>query len=249
MELHKPIIVVFNKMDLCVSHANANNSTNNSNIIHEILINLFYKQLLTHMETTNNRSNLEVIASINNNVIKMLLKPTASKVHFMSNTYTPADCNTFVTIQFEFISCKMGGNIVSLEDALHQAITRLQSDSSTYNSSSSSPASPVALDSSTFASDSRVHVDQEILQNILQHSTDDVLITRERHYHHLVQCYNHIDAILQSQSSSSKGEYAMSLDIIAEEMRLCLKHIGIILGKVDVEEVLDIIFRDFCIGK
>ena len=35
----------------------------------------------------------------------------------------------------------------------------------------------------------------------------------------------------------------------AEELRIALDCVGNIYGEVDVEEVLDIVFRDFCIGK
>jgi len=37
--------------------------------------------------------------------------------------------------------------------------------------------------------------------------------------------------------------------LVAEELRLAARSLGRITGRVDVEEVLDVIFRDFCIGK
>ena len=39
------------------------------------------------------------------------------------------------------------------------------------------------------------------------------------------------------------------LDKGAEDLRLATRHLGMIVGKVDVEEILDSIFNDFCIGK
>ena len=39
------------------------------------------------------------------------------------------------------------------------------------------------------------------------------------------------------------------MDVAAEELRLCIREVGKILGRVDCEEVLDVLFRDFCIGK
>ncbi len=39
------------------------------------------------------------------------------------------------------------------------------------------------------------------------------------------------------------------MDIAAEELRLAMMELGKITGRVDVEELLDVIFRDFCIGK
>ena len=38
-------------------------------------------------------------------------------------------------------------------------------------------------------------------------------------------------------------------ELLAEDLRLAMRAIGRITGRVDVEEVLDFVFRDFCIGK
>jgi tRNA modification GTPase len=38
-------------------------------------------------------------------------------------------------------------------------------------------------------------------------------------------------------------------EIMAEQLRLATRALGRLLGRVDVEDVLDVIFRDFCIGK
>jgi tRNA modification GTPase len=38
-------------------------------------------------------------------------------------------------------------------------------------------------------------------------------------------------------------------EIIAEELRSASSNLGRLLGRVDVEHILDAIFRDFCIGK
>ena len=42
---------------------------------------------------------------------------------------------------------------------------------------------------------------------------------------------------------------AAPLDIATEELRTAVNELGRITGRVDVEELLDVIFRDFCIGK
>ena len=36
---------------------------------------------------------------------------------------------------------------------------------------------------------------------------------------------------------------------MAEQLRLATRALGKLLGRVDVEDVLDVIFRDFCVGK
>ena len=38
-------------------------------------------------------------------------------------------------------------------------------------------------------------------------------------------------------------------ELIAEELRLAARALGRLTGRVDVEDILDVIFRDFCIGK
>jgi tRNA modification GTPase len=73
-------------------------------------------------------------------------------------------------------------------------------------------------------------------------SSEDILITRERHRQHLEQCVEH----LKSFSNKKKND---DLDKGAEDLRLATRHLGMIVGKVDVEEILGSIFNDFCIGK
>ena len=46
-----------------------------------------------------------------------------------------------------------------------------------------------------------------------------------------------------------RAESDMELELVAEDLRLAMREIGRITGAVDVESLLDIVFRDFCIGK
>ena len=71
---------------------------------------------------------------------------------------------------------------------------------------------------------------------------EDILITRERHRQHLMQCSDHLKSFLQKNDKKD-------FDIAAEDLRLATRHLGMIVGKVDVEEILGSIFNDFCIGK
>ncbi len=73
-------------------------------------------------------------------------------------------------------------------------------------------------------------------------STDDILITRERHRQHLTQCVDHLKSFLEKNDKKD-------FDKAAEDLRLATRHLGMIVGKVDVEEILGSIFNDFCIGK
>jgi len=73
-------------------------------------------------------------------------------------------------------------------------------------------------------------------------TSDDILITRERHRQNLERCVFH----LENFENKNKIE---DFDKAAEDLRLATRHLGIIVGKVDVEEILGSIFNDFCIGK
>ena len=73
-------------------------------------------------------------------------------------------------------------------------------------------------------------------------TSDDILITRERHRQHLQQCLDHL------KNFNQKNEIE-DFDKAAEDLRLATRHLGMIVGKVDVEEILGSIFNDFCIGK
>tara|TARA_Y100001970_G_scaffold239507_1_gene301541 strand:- start:422 stop:1753 length:1332 start_codon:yes stop_codon:yes gene_type:complete len=71
---------------------------------------------------------------------------------------------------------------------------------------------------------------------------DQTLITRERHRQSLEACVNHLKNFEEKNSIED-------FDKAAEDLRLATRHLGVIVGKVDVEEILGSIFSDFCIGK
>ena len=73
-------------------------------------------------------------------------------------------------------------------------------------------------------------------------STADTIITRERHRQHLIQCLSYLDSFKEKKD-------IQEFDKAAEDLRLATRHLGMIVGKIDVEEVLGSIFNDFCIGK
>jgi tRNA modification GTPase len=91
------------------------------------------------------------------------------------------------------------------------------------------------------------NIDQLILKikNNLKNkfiTSGDILITRQRHRQHLEQCLHH----LKNFNKKNEDE---DFDKAAEDLRLATRHLGMIVGKVDVEEILGSIFNDFCIGK
>ncbi len=73
-------------------------------------------------------------------------------------------------------------------------------------------------------------------------SNNNALITRERHRVKLNQSLKEIDNFLKKDQNKD-------LELAAEDLRMATRHLGSIVGKVDVEEILGSIFKDFCIGK
>jgi tRNA modification GTPase len=65
------------------------------------------------------------------------------------------------------------------------------------------------------------------------------IITRERHRVALEECAEGLRLSLMEEE----------LSLIAENVRVALKGLGRVTGRVEVEEVLDVVFREFCIGK
>jgi len=71
---------------------------------------------------------------------------------------------------------------------------------------------------------------------------EPALVTRERHRIALQEAVVALDRV-SGYAGSPEEEF------IAEDLRLAARALGKLTGRVDVEDVLDVIFRDFCIGK
>ena len=59
----------------------------------------------------------------------------------------------------------------------------------------------------------------------------------------------HRDALEQSVDALGRFAGASEAALAAEDLRLAVRALGRITGRVEVEDILDVIFRDFCIGK
>ena len=68
---------------------------------------------------------------------------------------------------------------------------------------------------------------------------DNALITRERYRVALTDCVRNLTHALT----------VSELELKAEDLRLAARCLGRITGRIDAEDLLDVIFRDFCIGK
>lgn len=75
-------------------------------------------------------------------------------------------------------------------------------------------------------------------------STDETLVTNVRHYEALVRAASALERV-------RAGLHIATLppDLIAQDLREALYHLGEIVGEISTEEVLGNIFRNFCIGK
>lgn len=67
------------------------------------------------------------------------------------------------------------------------------------------------------------------------------LVSRARHRALLTET---VEALERAGQRGGEGD-----EIVAEELRIAIHALGRLLGRVDVEEILDSIFREFCIGK
>ena len=66
-------------------------------------------------------------------------------------------------------------------------------------------------------------------------------ITRARHRTHVASCVACLDAVLSDPD--------LMPELVAEELRAATSDLGAVVGAVDTEQVLDVLFNDFCIGK
>lgn len=72
---------------------------------------------------------------------------------------------------------------------------------------------------------------------------DTPVVTNVRHYEALLQAGNSLEEVLQGLSSG------LPSDLVATDLRRALHALGEILGQVSTEDLLDVIFSRFCIGK
>lgn len=77
------------------------------------------------------------------------------------------------------------------------------------------------------------------IADIFTVSRETPSLTRERHRQNLQECQALLEvALIQKQP-----------ELMAQDLRFAVNALGRITGRVDVEDLLDVIFRDFCIGK
>ncbi len=87
-------------------------------------------------------------------------------------------------------------------------------------------------------------LEREVADRLGATSTTAPIITRARHREALADCVAALDRALAGAATG-----AVAAELITEDLRLAVRALGRITGRVGVEDILDVIFREFCIGK
>ncbi len=73
-------------------------------------------------------------------------------------------------------------------------------------------------------------------------------LTRARHRDGLTESLEHLRRAL-AQCAFEADEFDVEYGLVAEDLRLAARALGRVTGAVDIEEILDLVFSEFCIGK
>ena len=68
---------------------------------------------------------------------------------------------------------------------------------------------------------------------------ENIYISRERQ----------LKCLILAKEELEKSKEDKTVDLFAEDIRLAIKNMSALFGNVDIEDILDIVFADFCIGK
>lgn len=102
------------------------------------------------------------------------------------------------------------------------------------------PALSVSVKTGAGIEDLMAKFSQEVSQRC--HLSATPAITRARHRQALEDCQSALTRALEPTRAKDP-------ELVAEDLRLAVRALGRITGRVDVEDILDVIFLDFCIGK
>jgi tRNA modification GTPase len=82
---------------------------------------------------------------------------------------------------------------------------------------------------------------EKIARDVLE-GGETALVTRARHRGELKTIAHHLKVVCAADT-------ATPVEFVAEDLRLAVRAIGRLTGQVDIDEIYDVIFREFCIGK
>ena len=89
-------------------------------------------------------------------------------------------------------------------------------------------------------------LEEKIIQSVWRGeigAAQEIVVTNSRQ----IQAFKNARDVLGRAGDSLKGN--LSIEFIAEDLKLCREHLGYILGEAVEEDILDKIFSEFCIGK
>jgi tRNA modification GTPase len=88
------------------------------------------------------------------------------------------------------------------------------------------------------------------LINIMKHAVDfdsigpeEIIVSNVRHYEALTLAHSAIEKVIEGLKTGISG------DFLAQDIRECLHYLGEITGEISTDEILEHIFKHFCIGK
>ena len=93
---------------------------------------------------------------------------------------------------------------------------------------------------------------------LLADASDDIPLTRLRHRTALADCAAALARAAgprigigtgNESEPGNEADFGAASELVAEDVRLAARALGRVTGRVDVEDLLDVIFSDFCIGK
>gem|GEM_PF-544428 len=82
-----------------------------------------------------------------------------------------------------------------------------------------------------------------LMDKTMHDITDTIYITKPRH---LAACQLAIRALDMLEAKITERAYE---EILAEDLKSAFMHLGSIIGEVSSDDILDVIFKDFCLGK
>ena len=134
----------------------------------------------------------------------------------------------------DFFKGKISNNAITVINKMDLGVDQVSSEIKKYN--------PIYISIKEEKNlDKLINLIRENLKNKFI-SSEEIFITRERHRINLELCF-------QSLKNFEEKKSLEDFDKAAEDLRLATRYLGIIVGKVDVEEILGSVFNDFCIGK
>ena len=88
---------------------------------------------------------------------------------------------------------------------------------------------------------------ETMLKELFKDAEDGAFLTRKRHTNSVIEAKGHLVNALALYNNPAAA-YSLA-DLLAQDLRDCSAKIGEITGKTDVEDLLDLVFSTFCIGK